>query len=479
MAPASVKSALPLYASLADSLQSLIEQGSLRPGQRVPSVRQMARQRGVSIATVIQAYEVLDNRSYIEARARSGYYVRARSLASVPLPRIARPVCTPAFVGIDGLTARVMEVATDPTYFPLGAACPDPALFPNKKLARVSASLGRMDPLVFGRYAINWAYEPLAQEISRRYLQTGTPLYHEDFIVTSGCTEALNLALRAVTHPGDTVVVETPVYFGLLQIIAALGLKALEVPVCSQDGIDLEALRKALDENEVKAVILTPTYQNPTGACMPDERKAELYELLCDYDVPAIEDDVYGDIHFGPHRPKPLKAWDREGLVLLCSSANKTLAPGLRVGWVAPGRYFERVRRLKMTNTLGTPVILQKILGQFLREGGYDRHLRKIRQAYHNQVLSVARAIQAYFPADTRFTQPQGGFVIWVEFPPGVDALRLHEEALDRKIGTAPGPLFSSRDRYRNCLRINCGITWSDRFDRTLRVIGELARRQL
>jgi DNA-binding transcriptional MocR family regulator len=467
-----------LYVTLADELQSLVGQGTLRPGHRVPSVRRMALQRDVSISTVIQAYTLLENRGVLEARPQSGYYVRARLPGDVPEPRMARPMAKPSYVGVNDLTAEIMMSATDPGAVPLGAALPDHTLFPTKKLARLLGAVGRNDPALLGRYAMNWGYDPLAREIARRYLQTGTPLAHDELVVTLGCAEAINLSLRAVTKPGDTVALESPAYFGFLETIQSLNLRALEVPTDPRTGICLDATRDALEHNDVKVVLVMPTYQNPLGSCMPDEKKERLYRLLADYDVPAIEDDIYGDLHFGERRPKPLKAWDTDGRVLLCSSFSKTLAPGLRVGWCAPGRYLERVRRLKFTNTLGTPVVLQKTVSDFLRNGGYDHHLRSIRRAYQNQLHLFSQAVLRHFPEGTRLSRPQGGFVLWVELPPGVDTLRLHRDALKQRINIAPGALFSVKDRYRNCLRLNCGLPWSEPIEAAVRTLGELARKQ-
>lgn len=477
--PLAKLAAVPLYVELADSLQQLVEQGTLRPGHRVPSVRRMALQRDVSISTVLQAYTMLENRGFLEARPQSGYYVRPRLPLDTPEPRMARPMAKPSYVGVSDFTAEVLATCVDPSYISLGAACPAPSLFPTKKLARVMGSVARNDPSLIGRYTMNWAYEPLTREIARRYLQAGAALAHDELVITVGCTEAVNLALRAVTKPGDTVAVETPAYFGILQLIQSLNLRVLEIPTDSREGLCLDAFRDAIRQNDVKALFVMPSFQNPLGACMPDSKKEKLYELLSEFDIPAIEDDIYGDIHFSERRPKPLKAWDRDGRVLLCSSFSKTLAPGLRVGWIAPGRYMERVKRLKFTNTLGTPVVLQKTVSDFLRDGGYDHHLRSIRRAYQNQMHLVSQAILRHFPVGTRLSRPQGGFVLWIELPSRVDTLKLYTEALRHRINTAPGPLFSVKERYRNCLRLNCGLPWSDTVARALETVGSLARQQI
>jgi DNA-binding transcriptional MocR family regulator len=469
----------PLYVELARSLELLIEQGTLRPGHRLPSVRRMSMQRDVSISTVLQAYTVLENRGWIEARPQSGYYVRPRLPTDAPEPRMAKPMAKASAVGVNDLTAEVLTLATDPSYVPFGAACPHHSLFPTKKLARILAAVGRNDPALLGRYAMNWAYDPLTREIARRYLQAGCPLAHDELVVTIGCAEALHLSLRAVTKPGDTVAVETPTYFGFLEAIQSLNLRVVEIPTGPRNGICLDATRDAFANNNVKALMVMPSYSNPLGSCMPDENKEKLYQIATEFDVPIIEDDVYGDLHFGERRPKPLKAWDTDGRVLLCSSFGKTLAPSLRVGWCAPGRYLERVKRLKFTNTLGTPVVLQKTVSDFLRNGGYDHHLRSIRRAYHHQLHLFSQAILRHFPEGTRISRPEGSFVLWIEMPPGVDSLKLYRDGLKHKICTAPGALFSVKDRYRNCLRMNCGLPWNDSVEASLRTLGELAKKQL
>lgn len=468
----------PLYVELARSIEHLIEQGTLRAGHRLPSVRRMSLQRDVSISTVLQAYTLLENRGRVEARPQSGYYVRPR-LPTAPEPRMARPMARPSYVGANDLTTQVMTLSADPAYLPLGAACPDPSLFPNRRLARILAAVVRNEPALIGRYAMNWAFDPLAREIARRYLQAGCPIGHDELVITVGCTEAINLGLRAITKPGDTIAVETPAYFGFLEAIQSLNLRVLEIPTDPRTGLCLDATRTALAANDVKALLVMPSFHNPLGSCMPDEKKEQLYRLLSEFDVAAIEDDIYGDLHFGERRPKPLKAWDTEGRVLLCSSFGKTLAPSLRVGWCAPGRYLEPVRRLKFTNTLGTPVVLQKTVSDFLRNGGYDHHLRSIRRAYHQQVHLFSQAILRHFPAGTRLSRPDGGFILWLELPPGVNTLLLGNEALKHRISTAPGPLFSVKERYRNCLRMNCGLPWSDATENAIRLLGTLARQQL
>jgi DNA-binding transcriptional MocR family regulator len=464
----------PLYRALADEVQKLIEGRSLRAGQKLPSVRVSARQRQISVGTVMEAYVVLENRGYIEARPKSGYYVRSRPAEKVKLS----PGCVlgpPIVVEEKDLAEHILDLSQDPSYFPLTTAFPGPGILPLEGLAKTAAAVGKSDSGILGKYSMGRPYPPFVQELSRRYLQTGAALGHDDFIVTSSCTESLHLALGAVTKPGDVVIVEAPAYFGFLMLISSLGLRAVEVPVDPRRGLSLEALTVALDSNDAKAVIVTPSFHNPTGASMPNARKEQLYSMLCDYDVPAIEDDIYADLHHGPIRPKPLKAWDRDGRVLLCSSLSKTLAPGLGLGWISAGRYRDQIAEAKWTTS---PLFPQKVATQFLLEG-YDRHLRRMRSDYRKQLIAVSSAVHRFFPRGTTMTEPDGGFILWVEFPAAVDTLELRLDALEEKIGTAPGPMFTLRDQFRNCLRLNCGLPWTPEFERAIQTLGRLASRQI
>ena len=300
----------------------------------------------------------------------------------------------------------------------------------------------------------------------------------DEIIVTSGCQEALVLALRATTSPGDVVAIESPSFYGLLQAIESLGLKALEIPTDPVTGISLEALELALEKWPVGACVLTANFSNPLGGCMPDEKKRALVSLLAACGIPLVEDDIYGDLGFEGRRPAALAAFDaRHEGVIYCASFSKTLSPGLRLGWIVPGRWREKVEYLKYVNSLAAPTLSQHAVAEFLRHGGYDRHLRQVRRAYAGQVGRMIEAVGRYFPEGTRVTQPRGGFVIWLALPEQTDALALCREAMARRISIAPGPIFSASGKYRNCIRLNCAQPWDDRLESALETLGGLASR--
>ena len=321
--------------------------------------------------------------------------------------------------------------------------------------------------------------ERLRQQIALRYGVHGTAVDVEEIIITNGAMEALNLCLEAVTQPGDVVVVESPTFYAALQALERLNLQALEIATHPRDGIDLAALAEALQrqppQQPVKACWLMPSFQNPLGSLMPEDKKRELVALLARHQIPLIEDDVYGELHFGPQRPPPAKAFDGEGLVMHCSSFSKSLAPGYRVGWVAAGRFATAVQRLKLMTTLSAATPSQQALSEYLAQGGYDRHLRALRRSLEQQQAIALAAVAQHFPRGTRVSRPEGGYFLWAELPQEVDALALHRQALAQGISLAPGQIFSADRRFAHCVRINYGHPAHDRLQPALECVGRLA----
>jgi DNA-binding transcriptional MocR family regulator len=465
-----------LYEQVAHQLEKQIRAGTLRPGDRIPSVRRASAQHGVSVTTAVQAYLALENRGLIEARPKSGFYVRPQWNERLLEPNVSSPVKAATAVAVGSLQLRLFEASTRPDVVPFGAATPSPDLLPVAKLARMMAAVARRAGAQGVSYNPPAGAEPLRRQIARRSLDWGTSLSPDDIITTCGGTEALALCLRAVTKPGDVVALESPTYFGILQIVEELGLKALEIPTHPRTGIDLDALEIALRSRRVAACLLVANFSNPLGSLMPDEHKQRLVEILTRRDVPLIEDDIYGDLHFGPHRPRVVQSYDRKGLVMLCGSHSKTLAPGYRIGWVAPGRFYNKVKALKLTNTLANATLPELAVAEFVANGGYDHHLRSIRRTYAEQIQRVSHAIAESFPPETTITRPAGGFVLWVGLPPKVSALKLHERALLEKISIAPGPLFSAKQGFSNFIRLSCGHPWSSRIERAIGVLSYLVK---
>ncbi len=466
-----------LYEQVASELAELIRLGTFRPGERIPSVRQLSRQRKISITTVLQAYMLLENQGLIETRPQSGYYVRGRLPEELPEPETSNPVQDPTLVSMRELVMMVLRDSTNPNLIQLGAAIPNTELVIPYKLNHIMAGLQRQLESEYNLYDIPPGNEALRIQIAQRMVGIGCNLTQADIVTTSGCLEAFTLSLRAVCNPGDTVAIESPMYFGVLQVLESLQLKALEIPTHPRDGISLSALRFALEHNSIQACMVLSNFNNPLGSCIPDDNKRQLVELLNRHEVPLIEGDVCGELYFSGVRPGVCKAYDRKGLVLLCSSFSKDLVPGYRVGYVAPGRFKATIEWLKYTTNVATATLPQVAIAKFLESGGYERHLRSIRRLYAGFMSQLSTAVMRYFPEGTRITRPNGGFVLWVQMPDYVDSLELYKEALQAGITLAPGYMFSATEQYRNFIRLNAAW-WSYETDRAMRRLGELVERQ-
>lgn len=465
-----------LYERIAAEVGDLIERGTYRPGDRIPSIRELARQRRVSINTVMEAYAQLENRRVVEARPQSGYYVASRLAEPEPAPdsHAAREGLAATAVSLGREPLEVMRRLADPDLLPLGRGTPNVDLLPAARLARMLASEARRFPVESVSYSGRKGLKRLRTQIARRSLDAGCRLAPDEVVITSGCVEAVTLALQATCKPGDTVAVGSPVYYTFLNSIQWLGLKVLEIPSSPRDGLSLPVLDYALRHHPIQACLVISNYSNPLGSVMSDDSKEELVRMLARRDVPLIEDDVYGDLGFGPHRPLSTKAFDEKGLVLHCASFSKTLAPGYRVGWIEPGRFQDRVEALKSLFNIATASPTQLAVSEFLTSGGYDRHLRSLRQTYAKQVAAARAAVGRWFPPGTTVTRPEGGFVLWIELPSSVDAFAVYQGALEKGIGVAPGCLFTTGDGFRNCLRVSASV-WSERTARALQTVGEIA----
>ena len=464
------------YEEYAGEIAERIAGGELRPGDRLPSVRAASSSRKISPSTVFEAYYLLEARGLIEARPRSGYFVTALGRRAGAEPEASVPREQTLDVEVTDLVVHVLGLARQRDLVPLGSAFPSPALFPLDKLARsLCGAMRRLDPWRTVE-ALSPGSEELRRRIALRYLAAGHGVDAAEIVITSGAMEALNLCLESVTRPGDLVAIESPTFYAALQGLERLGLRAVEVATHPRTGVDIDSLAAVLERHPVKACWFMPNFQNPLGSLMPEANKRALVELLARRGVPLIEDDVYGELYFGARKPPPAKAYDREGLVLHCGSFSKSLAPGYRVGWAAAGRYAQDVARRKLMGSLAAAIPSQEGLAEYLRHGGYDRHLRQLRRALAGHQALALRSIEKHFPSGTRTTRPEGGYFLWVELPPSVDALQVHRLALAQDISVAPGHLFSADRRFRNFLRINHGHPDDRRTAQAIRTLGQIVR---
>tara|TARA_R110002167_G_scaffold89012_4_gene239972 strand:+ start:9136 stop:10530 length:1395 start_codon:yes stop_codon:yes gene_type:complete len=462
-----------LYQDLADRLQGLIRQQVYPVGTSLPGVRRLSEQHSVSVSTAVNACQELERRGLLEAKPRSGFFVLQAPVRREP-PRLSLVSKTPRPVTGQERVLHLAQAVRDTSIVNLGAAVPNPDLMPVAALERSFRTVLREQR----RRCVGYEFPPGAPElrtqIARRLAAVQCHVTPDQILVTNSCHESLSIALRLITKPGDTVALESPTYYGLLQVIESLGLKALEIPTDPVTGISIEALSLALERWDIAACVLIPNFSNPLGVLLSDERKQALLKLMSKHRVPLVEDDIYGDLPFSGKRPRPIKSWDTEGIVYYCSSSSKTLSAGLRVGWLVPGKDNKRAEALQYMNTVAVSTPSQLAMAHYLEHGHYDRFLRSVCSEHARSVARMTDRVTQLFPAQTRVSRPAGGFVLWVELPGDVDTLELMEKSFAAGVSFAPGALFSASGKFGNCLRLNCAVRWDARVERALLALARL-----
>lgn len=470
------RSDVSLYNQVEGLIKNWITDGTLLAGSRIPSVRAMSKKLSVSISTVNQAYALLEAQGHIEAKPQSGYFVKRLTMVNTPAFK-SKAMPTPRFVKDSSRNLDIVHSCSNEKLVPLGGAVIHTSLLPTMSLQKSLLKVMRQDPIKAMRYAPLGGIYELRKEISKRTFDAGYVVDPEQVIITNGCTEALNLALKSCTSPGDIVAVESPTFHGILRLIEDQGLKLLELPATSDKGIDLEAFAEKASKFKIKAALVTPNFLNPIGSLMSDENKEKFVQLCYKHNITIIEDDIYGELYFTPTRPLTLKSFDKQDKNYLCSSFSKTLSAGYRIGWVIPPESEkEKVLLFKSTNTSSTNAALQMAIADHLANHSYERHLRKLRQTIEKNFTLITATIQKHFPEDIKITHPRGGCLIWIEFTSNTNTLDLFEKALKKNISVVPGCAFSSTGKYMNCLRINAGVAWSSEIEKALIEIGNLAK---
>jgi DNA-binding transcriptional MocR family regulator len=466
-----------LYVQIAARLEKQIKQNLLKPGDKLPSVRALSQEQGISLSTAFKTYTELESMGIIEARPKSGYYVRFRPARFSETPEIKPPIKKIQQANVAQMIAMVYENMLEEGVLRLSLSAPPINLIPLAKLSRSMAEAIRKSPNGNINYENIQGNISLRKQVARQAFNWGGNITENDVVTTQGCMEALVFCLRAVTKPGDTVAIESPTYFGIFNVMLSLDLKVLEIPVHPDTGADIEYLKKAMEKVEIKACLFVTNFSNPVGSCMPDEKKKQLVHLLARKKIPLIEDDIYGEIYFGKSRPRTCKSFDTKGWVMLCSSVSKSLAPGYRVGWCIPGRFRDQIIQIKRMHTVTSATPTQAAIAHFFETGRYDLHMRNLRRALYTQCQRYAQAISDYFPPDTKISRPQGGYVLWIELDKKINAFKLYQAALTKGISIAPGQIFSTDSRFTHFIRISFGITFDDTVDKSIRVLGNLVKK--
>lgn len=465
-----------LYLQIAGNIEQKIEKRVLKAGEKLPSVRTICREHGVSMSTALEAYYHLEGKGLIMSRPRSGYFVSRHGRNGLAGPSRSLPVIVENKDETNQLVGKVYaNFRTDESVrFSLGV--PAQEFLPVARLQKeLSKAILRL-PGHGTQYESVQGNEKLRRQLAMQTLHWKGDVAPDDFIITSGCMEAICLSLMSVTKPGDTIATESPVYFGLLQLAHGLGLNVVELPTDARTGIDVAALKSLAASGKIKACCLISNFNNPLGSCIPDESKKEITRFLARHGVIIIEDDLYGELFYGSQRPLTCKTFDTDGNVMWCGSISKTLAPGFRVGWVAPGRFKDHVMRQKLFNSISTTSIPQEAVATFFESGRYESHLRKLRGTLHANSLKMVDAITHHFPESTRISNPAGGFVTWIELDPAVNTSLLYDKLIAQGISIAPGRMFTLRNQYYNCMRLSYGLVWNEKTEQAIGTIGKAIR---
>lgn len=464
-----------LYQQVINLIRNMQQDGVLSPGDKLPSLRSLAEKLGVSVPTVKQAYIELEYQGLIEARPQSGYYLKSAD-TGLKVPKKSALAKQPVAVSRQELIEQVYSEIHHPRNLGFGIANPIAALPPTKAINRAMRRVVAVAGDKSLHYGPMQGFEPLRRNLAMRYLDFGIQVSPDDIVITNGAQEALNICLQTISKPGDVIAVESPCYFGVLELIESLGMLALEIPLCAETGLCLEDVKKAVSTHNVKACVFSSSIANPMGCVLDETKKSQLVTFLEANDVVLIEDDVYGDLYFNQERGLPAQKYSTKGLVMTCSSFSKTAAPSYRIGWLVSPTYRKKAIRLKRANSCSSSLTNQWVLTEFMRSGEYDRYVKKLRQTLLTNKERMLGMVCRYFDQQVSTVDPKGGTVLWISLPKHLDGNQIFADALERNISIAPGSLFSPSNRYKNCIRVSYGLPWSEELENGIKTLSEICR---
>ncbi len=481
-----MNNATTLYRQVAADLANDIEQGVYLAEQKIPSVRKLSKQLQVSISTINQAYALLEDQGLIRAKPQAGYFVRKGANDEPVAPPVSQGG-QPKAVTKTELINHVLENVNEKSSIDLGCAIPNHSFLPYRSLQTHMQKVTRFNMEEVFKYQFSPGLESLRSQIALRMRDVGLRCHADDIVITQGCSEALHLCLSSATQRGDIIAVESPCYYGFLQMAKLRGLKVIEIPTDPTHGISTDALKLALEQWSIKAVMVTSRYSNPTGGSISSEKQKQLVELARQFDCQIIEDDIYGEMPLennlginsgfkGNREPinTVIKTHDVDDRVMYCSSYSKTVGPGLRIGWCIPGRNKKSVIQAQRFSTMATSSLPQLTMASYLQNGHYDKHLRSLRQRVTENIKLFSQAVQLYFPKETRLAIPTGGFILWICLPENVSSIELLHRAQAESISIIPGDIFSNSDQFKNYIRLNCATPWNEGVKQAIARLGEM-----
>ena len=461
------------YIELAEQIKSQIQSNVWEIGDKLPSLRKQTELSGLSLMTVMNAYQLLANQGWVVSHSRSGYVV-APQVEDFPILSHQNDPQITESVDINDFVFDILQASRKKTMTNFGFAYPDPNLYPQNQINKSLIQAARKMPASHALDNLPPGNETLRKIIAKRYAAQGMNINPEEIVITAGALEALNLSLQAVTQAGDWVVVESPTFYSALQSLERLNLRALSINTHPKEGIDLDSLEKTLETHKVKACWLMTNCQNPLGFTLSDEKKIRLVELLTKHNVHLIEDDVYSELYYGGTKPRPAKAYDNKGMVLHCSSFSKSLVAGFRIGWVAAGTRALQIQKIQLMSTLSTSAPVQLTLANYLSTRHYETHLRQLRRTLEQRKFQTWQLLRDHFPKEANAYYSTGGYFIWVVLPEHVNATELYRLALQENISIAPGEMFATNQQFIHCFRLNASLEISDSVVLAIKRLGLL-----
>ena len=462
------------YVALANRISAMIDKGIYKPGDKLPSLRNLHKENGLSVGTVLQAFNFLIDKGLVSSQEKSGYFVSHRTGRTLAPPQAIPASLSEHTVHIDRLLQTLKRDGAGKKFVSFANAVPDHRLLPFNSIKRVIQENSRDSTGSYLMLEERNGNPALREAIAKRSFLWKGATHPDELIITNGATEAILCSLQAVSKPGDTVLVQDPCYYGIMQVLESLNCKIVTLPSNPETGIDVAELKKACRTLDIKACVLVSNFNNPDGASIPTENKKEIAAFANEIGLPIIEDDLYGELFFENNRPDTIKAYDSGGWVMYCNSFTKTLVPGMRIGWCAAGRFANKVARIKSMHNGSTSNLNQRVVQQLIQSGAYDRHLHRFRLELNRNLRRTISLIESYFPAGTKISNPKGGIVCWIELPADIDTIALHELALEQELAYAPGEIFSAKGDYRNYLRISFCHYWEPKVEKALIRLGQL-----
>lgn len=456
-------------------IERSIREGFYKPGHKLPSVRDLKKQYNTSISTIQNGYEHLIILGLVTSIPKSGYYVAA------PVNQRRDNLTQENPIVRDAIFERNIELITsghgNKKLVEFNVATPGDLIISQKLLLRTMQHVIREKGVGLLKYYPTNGLDELKSNIIKHAAGYQTRINPWELLITDGALQALYIALSAVCGPEDVVAVESPCVFSVLEVIRVLKLKVVEIPVALTNGFDVDFLKKACGQNKIKAIVITPNFHNPTGILLDDDAKKELVKISQQHHIAIIENDIYGDLNFGGKRPSTIRSYDESGLVMTYSSYAKTLAPGIRLGWLAAGKFLRAAEQIKFSMGSTVSPVYQETVNRLLATNSYDRHLRAFRMLLAKNAFSTINLLSQHFPKDTSIVPPAGGYNIWVKMPDYIDMNNFYNECERIGVKFTPGYTFSFTEMFSSNFRIVFADKYSALKIRALELVGNTVSR--